>query len=141
MFTLQDMTTRELLNARNLTRGRYRDDDEDDDEEHVLVGTRRAPGGIEFSVTATRDEIRDALHSREHVPSKVEATVIRRLKAKTKQSEEWLRAHPKYGQEIANAGNSTRQVVSSGRYQRLTKIYGKQLTAKQYKIVVPSKGT
>lgn len=127
MFTIHNMTTRELLNARAQTRNCYVGD------ERVFVGSRFAPGGQQINVWATRDEIAYALYGREHVPSKKEAQVIRQLKAKTKQPEEWLRAHPKYGQEIADACTPDRKVVDAKTYQQLTKLYG-VVTPKLFKI-------
>ncbi len=129
MFTIHDLTTRELLNAREAARHcSHREDD------RVFVGARTAPGGQTYNVWASYDEIVYALSCREHVPSKKEAQVIRQLKAKTKQSEEWLRAHPKYGQEIADACTPDREVVSVQRYQKMVSLMGKQTAAERYKI-------
>jgi mRNA deadenylase 3'-5' endonuclease subunit Ccr4 len=128
MFTVHDLTTQELLNAR----GAFRAYDVGDDE-LVFVGSRNAPGGQQINVCATHDEIMAELNTRPHVPSSKESRVIRQLKAKTHQSEEWLRAHTTYGQEIALAGNP-RKMVSVREYQWIAKAYGKQHASRHYKI-------
>ena len=130
MVTLHDMTTRELMNALRLARDCY-------DDDPVHVGSRFVEGGKLVGVWATLDEIRYVLNNRPHIPSKKEAQVIRQLKAKTKQSEEWLRAHPKYGQEIANACTPDRRVVDAQTYQRMAKLYG-GVVSHLYKIGEPN---
>lgn len=115
-ITLHDLTTRELLNAISKAHNGY--------DDPVYVGHRFVEGGQRVNVWATLDEIRYALTCRPHVPSKKESQVIRQLKAKTKQSEEWLRSHPKYGQEIADACYPNRREVSAVEYVQHKQWYG-----------------
>jgi hypothetical protein len=91
--TLRDLSTKELLNAREPARQARRTEiwqdceyDLYDVEERnaVLVGKRLVTGGIEESVYATYDEIIAELNCREHVPNKIEAKRARQLKAKRK---------------------------------------------------------
>ena len=108
MITIKDITTKELLISL-----RAFPDWSSEDCEKYRVGCRLAKGGISQAVYATREEILDELALRPHVPGKIESKVIRRLMSKTGQSEQWLRNHPKYGQEIANAQYPNRKVVSA----------------------------
>lgn len=127
--TLQDMTTKELINARDRNHGyNYQGDDE-----KLVIGHRFVTGGAQVTVEATLIEILRELDTRPHVPSKKEATVLRQLKAKTKQSEEWLRAHPTYGQQLADACYPNRRVVSEDYYKRLSRAIGPGVS-KMYKI-------
>ena len=126
--TLQDMTAKELLNARNQAR-----DYEYHDDTLITVGHRAITGGERVTVEATLGDILRELNTRPHVPSKKEATVLRQLKAKTKQSEEWLRAHPTYSQQLADACYPNRRVVSEDYYKRLARAIGPDVT-KMYKI-------
>lgn len=117
MTTIYDMTTRELIKALRIARAYYYNDP-------TPVGSRLVEGGVLETVWATRDEIIQELSTRPHVPSKKEAQFIRQLRAKTGQTEEWLRAHPRYGQEIADACYPNRREVSAVEYAQNKQWYG-----------------
>lgn len=125
--TIKDMTTKELLAALESCRGH------DEINPTVRVGQRAVADGIMAVVNATEDEIRFELSGRPHVPSKKEAKVIRQLKAQTHQSEEWLRAHPKYWQKIMDACYPNRRVVDQQTYTKMVKRYGND-AIKYYKL-------
>lgn len=125
--TIKDMTTKELLAALDACRSC------DDANPMVRVGQRAVADGIMAVVNATEDEIRFELSGRPHVPSKKEAKVIRQLKAQTHQSEEWLRAHPKYWQKIMDACYPNRRVVDQQTYTKMVKRYGND-AIKYYKL-------
>jgi hypothetical protein len=95
------MSARELLRALHdaYSCNYYSDDGV---EEPRYIGTRIIRGGEVVSVYGTYSEIRAALRSKPHVPSKPEAKMIRRLQAQTGMTEQQLRAHPRYGQMIAD---------------------------------------
>ena len=96
----------------------------------VFIGSVTDKGGVEVEIHVTEDELMDELKKRPHVPSKKEAKLIRSLKAKTGQSEEWLRAHPKYGQEIVEVTNPNRVEVSKKEYTKLLPLTNKSYMSK-----------
>lgn len=119
MLTLKDLSTRELMSVRKNTHGWDWPGDEP-----FAVGQRVVAGGAVEVVTATLGQVLDELNTRPHVPSKKEAKVIRRLRAQTGQSEEWLRAHAKYGQEIADAQWPNRRIVTKQWAEKMAIHYG-----------------
>jgi hypothetical protein len=130
MITIQDLTTRELLQARDTYRNRYYTDE---DEDQLLIGKRLVEGGNEEHVVGTMADIMAELNRRPHVSTKMEAKLIRRLRAQTGQTEEWLRAHPKYGQEIADAQRPNRQVIGASYAKTIAPLLGK-FFGKMYKV-------
>ena len=133
--TIKDMTTKELLNAKtSLAPGEFRDGDGHlRGTDLVAIGHRVVSGGKVVEVKATRAEIINELNTRPHVPSKKEAQVIRQLKAQTHQSEEWLRAHPKYWQKIVDVSYPNRRAVTKQEYEKLARQHGNDVF-KYYKI-------
>jgi hypothetical protein len=129
MITLQDMSTRELIAAAQPPYYPC------DDTNPVLVGTRLLPGGVPQEVYATLDELTEELKKRPHVSSKLEAKTIRRLRSQTGQTEEWLRAHPKYGQEIADAQNPNRRPVTADWAKRMMPLYGEKIFGRMFKVI------
>ena len=125
-LTLQDITTRELLGIRL---NQYYAD------ETILIASRLGKGGEYQNVFATIDEVRQELVKRPHISSKKEAKLIRRLKSQTGQSEEWLRKHPRYGQEIVDAQKSKpRLAVSKQQYDKLATYFGADVAENRYRI-------
>lgn len=125
-----DVSTKALLNAKAhancISRYCYRDEPADDPMcGKVLVATLIDKGAVPVNLYATKEEICGVLQTREHVPTKKEATLIRALKAKTKQSEEWLRKHSKYGQMIADAAQPNRKEIGVKQFQRLAELTNK----------------
>ena len=108
MATLQDMHTRQLLNALRS----YHYTSEYEESERVFVGKVIAKGGEVEAVYATISEIRAVLNTRPHVSSKQEGKLLRRLRAQTGMSEAELRKHPKYGTMLFNVQHPRRQVIS-----------------------------
>jgi hypothetical protein len=126
-ITIKDISTRELLDIRL---NQYYPDGE-----VILVASRLGKGGEVHNVYATLDEIRRELSNRPHVCGKKEGKLIRRLKAQTGQSEEWIRAHPRYGQDIVDAQQTTpRRVVTKERFDVIATWYSKDVAEKHYKI-------
>ena len=114
--TLRDISTRELLKALPLA-VMYCDWYSDygtklDISKPIFVAKRLLKGGEIYEIFATEIDIRAVLKTRPHIPGKKEAKVIRRLMAKTGQSEEWLRAHSRYGQELVDAQYPNRRIVT-----------------------------
>lgn len=138
MITIKDISTQELLTS--ISGKRY--NDITNDEEEIFVGFRLVPGGtvempMSESVYATRTEIKAELALRPHVSNKAEGKLIRKLMAQTGQSEEWLRAHPRYGQEIFEIGNCNgkkRKTISKESYVEASKYYTKPSMEYRYKI-------
>ena len=138
MITIKDISTRELLAS--ISSKRY--DDITNSEEKIFVGSRLVPGGtaempLSETVYATRYEIKKELALRPHVGGKAEGKLIRKLMAQTGQSEEWLRSHPKYGQEIfeaANCNGKARTTISKKQYNSNEAFYGKEFMSRHHKI-------
>jgi hypothetical protein len=130
MLTTSDMTTRELMKAAQNARSYPAWED----GATYHVGTRLLKGGVVCSCFATLDEIIATLNTRPHVPSKREAKTIRRLRAQTGQTEAWLRAHPTYGQEIADAQFPDRRTISQREADQIAKYYG-NLFGRMFKVV------
>jgi hypothetical protein len=131
MLTVKDMTTRELLSAAKGARAYYAGNV---DEGDYFIGQRFVKGGDMAICRATFAEIVSELNTRPHLPSKREGKTIRRLRAQTGQSEEWLRSHPKYGQEIVDAQYPNRTPISSEYAARIAPAYGRWFGC-MYKIV------
>lgn len=120
MFTYQDMSTQELKNALDSTRGRRNYGDTD-----VYVGTRITKGNNPHGVYATEEQIRKELIKRQHIPSRKEGKLLRRLIAETGQSADWLRAHPRYGMMLVDVQHPLRKEVPRGRAPFMKKVYGR----------------
>ncbi len=133
MKTISDMSTKALLLARSDFRG-YRGCYDFDGcvklEDKIFIGSVTDKGGAEVEIHVTEDELMDELKKRPHVPSKKEAKLIRSLKAKTGQSEEWLRAHPKYGQEFFVVTKPNRIEISKKEYVKLLPLTNKSYMSK-----------
>lgn len=127
MITIKDISTRELLDINLRT---YHPDGE-----AIIVASRLVAGGQVENVYATIDEIRRELANRPHVCGKKEAKTIRRLKAQTGQSEEWLRSHPRYGQDIVDAQKTKPRIaISKTRFDQYSSTYLKSMALDKYKI-------
>jgi hypothetical protein len=125
-LTLHDLTTRELLNA---VKGNYwplweYESGYREVGQPIFVGKRYVAGGNIEEVHARPHEILAVLNTREHVPGKREAKVIRRLRAETGMSTEELRAHSKYGQELVDAQFPNRRPVSAAWAKKMRPFYG-----------------
>lgn len=125
-LTLRDLTTRELLNA---VKGNHwplweYESGYREVGDPIFVGKRYVAGGSIEEVYARPHEILSALNTREHIPGKREAKVIRRLRAETGMSVEELRAHPKYGQELVDAQFPNRRPVSDAWAKKMSHHYG-----------------
>ena len=129
---LSDMSTEELLNALRVYPYEYY---EPDDVPHkIYVGSRLVKGGERVEVWGTRSEIRGALVGREHVPNRKEGKLLRRLRAQTGMTEEQLRAHPRFGQQLVDVQQSVpRQVISKKQAPWYQKVYG-SLFGKRFKV-------
>lgn len=123
MKTLKDISTRELLSAYH---SRYNKDNADWWErtregyvapEHIF--SRMGPGGVPDNVAASYDAIIAELSTREHIPSKREAKLIRQLKAKTGLSEREIRVQ--FGEKFFPA---KRYPVSVEQYNKYKTLYG-----------------
>jgi hypothetical protein len=132
MTTLRDLSTRELLNAAKSAHSWSFDEDT---PARIPVGRRLLAGGVVCVVEATLAEILSVLNTREHVPSKAEAKVIRQLQAKTGQSEEWIRAHPKYGQMLADVQFPNRRRISAREAARIAPLVGQRWFGRMYKVI------
>ena len=134
-YTLQEVPTRVLLAA--LRDFPHEDPYDDAAPEVVYVHKRPAnvPGGFDV-IHATHDAIRTELRTRPHVPGKKEAQILRRLMAQTGWTEEQLRAHPRFGMELADAQFPNRRVLEPGPYaDRLRQSLGDHWFGRQYKVV------
>lgn len=134
MITIKDISTKELLWAlRVRSQYQYEYPDFIQSGEKLLVGCRLTTGGISQAVYSNRKELLDELATRPHVPSKAKSKVIRRLMSKTGQSEEWLRQHHKYGQEIVDAQLPNRRFVSP-EWAKVNSRYYKSMFEKLFKV-------
>lgn len=134
--TLKDFTTRELLQAARNERahGHRFDVEHGHAEDTVLVGTRLTKGNVPVAVYCKMQELLDELNTRPHVTGKREAKVLRRLQAQTGQSEEWLRAHPRFGQELVDAQYPNRRPCTPEFARRMAVYYGSAF-GKLFKVV------
>ena len=132
--TIRNLTTQELLRTVRKWDWTW-SRDPDGPPEQIAVGSRMVEGGTKVTLFASRDEILAELSVREHVPGKREAKVIRRLQAQTGQTEEWLRAHPKFGMEIADAQNPNRRTITPAEAAQRAKYYSPKLFGKLFKVV------
>lgn len=103
-LTIKDFSTRELLVA--LRAQGYAFFEIDSKDRSVFVGSRILKGGNTFSFYAEKKDILEELKTREHVPSKREGKLLRRLRSQTKMTEEQLRKHPKYGKLLVDSQQS-----------------------------------
>lgn len=137
MITIKDISTKELLRTmrrRVCSQYHYEYPNFIQSGEKLLVGCRLTTGGISQAVYSTRKELLGELATRPHVPSKAESKVIRRLMSKTGQSEEWLRQHHKYGQEIVGAQYPNRKLVSA-EWAKANCSYYDSMFGKLFKVV------
>jgi len=133
--TIQNLSTRELLSAFRALRIEGRAGwGPNTGADTVVVGSRLHPGGVLGGVSCTEDELVAEIALREHVPSKQEGRVLRRLQAQTGWTVEELRAHPRFGMEIADAQYPNRQQISPVHAERYAALYGKSF-GKLFKVV------
>jgi hypothetical protein len=143
VITIKDMSTPELLAA--LRDVKVMPNDWDSDAKRpvprkVFVGSRKVPGGtaeypLYESVHALVGEIEAELATRPHVPGKVEGKLLRRLMAQTGWTEEALRAHPRYGEQLADAQHPNRRKISRTEAKRLVPVIGRRHIGNNFKIV------
>lgn len=134
-LSISDFTTRELKRALRSNYSGYWEEYEDSSKPRELwVGQRFLPGGQLCGFYATEESIRFALSKREHVPAKKEGKTIRRLMAQTGMTADELRKHPRFGQEIADAQNPHRTVITSKEAKRLLPALGRSRIRQVYKI-------
>lgn len=81
-------------------------------EKRGRIANRLVKGGESRSVVASISELKAELESRPHIPGKKEGKLLRRLMKDTGQSAEWLRAHPKFGEQLADAQHPNRQRIT-----------------------------
>lgn len=130
-YTLKDVPTRLLLKCV----GEWNFYFERPEEERLHIHSRPSSADTWDVVFATRDELLAELRTRPHVSSTREAKVIRRLMAQTGWSEAQLRAHSRFGQEIAHAQNPNRQIISVKEAKRIAPLLGQKYFQALYKIV------
>lgn len=143
MITIKDMSTAELLAA--FRAGRIMPNDWDHKLKRavpakVFVGSRKVPGGtaeypLYESVHALVGEIEAELKTRPHIPGKAEGKLLRRLMSETGWTEETLRAHPKFGEQLADAQHPNRRKISRTEAKRLVPILGRRQIGNTCKIV------
>lgn len=98
------------------------------------VAFRLVEGGNTDVAVATTAELVAELDTRPHVPGKPEGKTLRRLMAKTGWTEEQLRAHPRFGMELADAQHPNRQKISPSWARQLKSHYGSRFGSK-FKVV------
>jgi hypothetical protein len=140
--TLADLNTKELLSARRTLRYEAQILESEGElkpgfEVRSLVACRLVKGGNSKAICASIAELSNELRQRPHVPGKAEARKIRQLMSKTGWSEEQLRAHPKFGAEIAETCNPNRRKISVAEAKRLLPVLGRKAIGRNYKIVKP----
>ena len=124
--TIQDLSTRELLSAFRALRIEGRAGwGPNTGADTFVAGSRLHTGGVVGGVSCTEDELVAELALRPHVLSKQEGRVIRRLQAQTGWTVEQLRAHPRFGMEIADAQYPNRKEVSQAFAAHNAAHYGK----------------
>lgn len=134
---ISDFSTRELKNALRSAHAYGYDYDYYTGEEtprQIWVGQRHLPGGQLTGFFATVSQIRAALASRPHIPSKKEGKTLRRLMSKTGMTADELRAHPRYGQEIVDTQWPNRRVITAQQARRLEPHMGRKHIGKMFKI-------
>lgn len=129
--TIQNLSTRELLAAFRQLRIEGRGDG---GGRTAVVGSRIHTGGVVGGVSCTEDELLAEIAIRPHVPGKQEGRVIRRLQAQTGWTVEELRAHTRFGMEIADAQYPNRTEISPAHAQRYAAHYGKSF-GRLFKVV------
>jgi uncharacterized short protein YbdD (DUF466 family) len=125
-ITLKDISTRELLRARRDARygseyGGDRLKQAGDFTKRETIAFRLVKGGESQSAVATMDELLAELATRPHIPSRSEGKLLRRLMAQTGQSADWLRAHPKYGEMLADHQHPNRRRITKEQAARFAK--------------------
>lgn len=132
--TAKDMPTRQLLKALRASCSSFFDDEQAHEKFEIFIGKVTATGGFQYGVFATRQQIRQVLETRPHIPNKAESKLIRRLQSETGQTVEWLRAHPKYGQMLVDAQYPNRQEIPAEQAKIKMKYLG-SLFGKLYKVI------
>ena len=125
MITLKDISTRELLAARN-SLAYY---DEYGTTNHTHKFFRIGKGDTCECVEVTDEELYAELNTREHIPNKKDAKTLRRLQAQTGLSVEEVYA--KHSDEFYP---NNRRKVSKKEYLHWVKVYGKQIAEQRYVI-------
>lgn len=131
-YTLSQVPTRVLLKALGQMRLSHESTDCStksifEKRQHV---TGRPAGVVDGqtvfdSVGATQSEVLAELATRPHVPSKGEGKLLRRLQAQTGMSADQLRAHPKYGAQLADFQHPRRRVITPAEAERVAPVVGK----------------
>jgi hypothetical protein len=140
MTTLQDISTRELKGAIREVRSESERGDPlksaGSFQKRAFVASRMVKGGVYDPVSATEAELMSELNTRPHIPGRAEGRVLRRLIAQTGWTAEQLRAHPRFGEELADAQYPNRRVLSPCLAKSYALRYGKNF-GKHFKVVKP----
>lgn len=136
---LKTISTRELLAARRSVRW---DSETEGDRvkaggfvKRAFVASRLVKGGEYQGVSATIDELLAELETRPHVPSRSEGKLLRRLMAQTGWTADQLRAHPKFGAQLADNQHPNRHRISKAEAARVLPAVGKTHFGNSYKVV------
>lgn len=127
-ISLKTISTRELLAARRSVRW---DSEYDVDRvkaggftKRAFVASRPVKGGECQGVSATIDELLAELETRPHLPGRSEGKLLRRLMAQTGWTADQLRAHPKFGEQLADNQHPNRRVISKSEARRVQPAVG-----------------
>jgi hypothetical protein len=137
MITLDKISTRELLKELRSRRAWYQDDTSGTKPEFVkriFVASRLVTGGEHDAAMATLDELQEELNRRPHVPGKPEGKLLRRLMKETGWTADQLRAHPRFGAELADAQHPNRREIYPWLAKHLAPALGKDFGSR-YKVV------
>lgn len=124
-ITIKNITTQELLNAPAGARlAGYGSYDEGCSSDSIFVGSRPEKGGEPVGFHLTCDELTVELATRPHIPGKAEGKLLRRLMSETGWTADALRAHPKFGEQLADAKFPNRRMVSAAWAKAHAPLYG-----------------
>lgn len=136
--TLKDISTREL--KARLRDIRHHEDDGDrlksdgDFTKRIFIASRQVKGGDYESAAATVSELQAELATRPHIPNRAEGKLLRRLMAQTGWTADQLRAHPKFGMQLADLQHPHRREISVKEAKRIAPRIGK-IFGSIYKVV------
>ena len=138
-ITLKDISTRELKQRLGTIRLNHEDDSERLKGDggflkRIGIASRQVKGGSYECAAATVDELTAELATRPHIPGRAEGKVLRRLIAQTGWTAEQLRAHPKFGMQLADAQYPYRREISAKDAPFFAKVHGKRFGS-TYKVV------
>lgn len=138
--TLKDISTRELMRALKGLHVLNEGDPEDPlkfagrFERRQRIANRLVKGGDSEACMATESELIAELNTRPHIPGRAEGKVLRRLMAQTGWTADQLRAHPKFGEELADAQYPNRRHIPQSWAANYQKVYGESF-GRLYKVI------